>query len=71
MEWLIWIGAALTLFGIGLLGYCIWVVARARKAGGSDDEVKARMQKVVALNMLALMTSALGLGAVSVGIFLS
>ena len=70
LQSMIWIGTALTLAGVALLGYCILVVARARKKGGTQEEIKARMQKVVALNLVALMISAMGLAAVTVGIFL-
>ncbi|WP_417259158.1 hypothetical protein [Celeribacter sp.] len=70
MAWMIWVGALLTLFGVALLVYCIMAALKAKKLGGSDDEIRARLQKVVPLNLLALMTSALGLAAVTVGIIL-
>ncbi|ALI56318.1 hypothetical protein [Celeribacter marinus] len=71
MAWMIWVGALLTLFGLALLVYCIVTALKAKKLGGTDEEVLARLQKVVPLNMLALMTSALGLGAVTIGIILT
>ncbi|WP_439104842.1 hypothetical protein [Celeribacter marinus] len=71
MAWMIWVGALLTLFGLALLVYCIVAALKAKKLGGTDEEVLARLQKVVPLNMLALMTSALGLGAVTIGIILT
>lgn len=71
MDWLIWGGAVLTLIGVGLLAYCIAIAIKARKQGGSDAEVQARLQKLVALNMLALVISAMGLGGVTIGIILS
>jgi hypothetical protein len=70
MDILIWIGAAMTLSGVALLTYCIILARKAQKAGGTEDEIRARLQKVVALNMLALMISACGLGAVTIGIIL-
>ncbi|WP_417247901.1 hypothetical protein [Celeribacter sp.] len=70
MEWLIWVGAGLTLIGVALLAYCIVAALKVRKLGGTDEEMRARLQKILPLNMLALMLSAMGLGAVSVGIFL-
>lgn len=70
MEWMIWGGVALTLAGVGLLAYCILAAMKARKAGGSDDEIRTRLQKVVALNLVALLISAMGLGAVTIGIIL-
>jgi hypothetical protein len=33
MEMIVWIGAALTLAGIGMLVWCIVSVAKARRAG--------------------------------------
>lgn len=70
MAWLIWVGIALTLSGVALLGYCILLATRARKAGGTDEEIRARLQKVVALNLVALMVSAMGLGSVTIAIIL-
>jgi len=70
MEILVWIGAGLTLLGLAGLIWCIVLAARARSAGLSDEALRARLQKVVALNLGALALSALGLMAVIVGIFL-
>ncbi|SFI59341.1 hypothetical protein [Celeribacter neptunius] len=70
MEWLIWGGVALTLAGVALLAYCIIAALKAKKLGGSDEEIRARLQKVVALNLVALLISAMGLGAVTIGIIL-
>ena len=71
MEILIWLGAAVTLLGlIGLIA-CIVIAARARGARLSDDEVKARLQRVVALNLGALFVSAIGLMMVVTGVLLS
>ena len=71
MEALIWIGAGLTLVGLAGLVWCIVVVLRARKAGLSDEELKSRLQSVVALNMGALAVSGIGLMCVVVGILLA
>lgn len=70
MDILIWIGAGVTLLGVAGLVWCILTVARARKAGLSDDELRARLQKVVALNIGAVLLSGLGLMLVILGIFL-
>jgi len=70
MEWLVWTGAAVTLLGIALLVFCIVRVIRARRAGLSDADLKARLQSVVALNLGALAISAIGLMCVIVGLFL-
>ncbi|WP_284165548.1 hypothetical protein [Frigidibacter sp. SD6-1] len=70
MDILIWIGAGVTLLGVAGLVWCIATVARARKAGLSDHDLRARLQKVVALNIGAVLLSALGLMLVILGIFL-
>jgi hypothetical protein len=70
MEFLVWIGAGLTLLGLLGLVWCIVLAIRARRSGLSEDEMRARLQRVVALNLGALAVSALGLMAVIVGIFL-
>lgn len=71
MDILIWIGAGLTLLGVAGLVWCIVLAMRARSSGLPDDEIKARLQKVIALNLGALLVSGLGLMAVVVGIILS
>ncbi|MEM6386309.1 MAG: hypothetical protein AAF718_08755 [Pseudomonadota bacterium] len=71
MEYLIWIGALITLLGLAGLIYCIVKVQRARRRDIDDEALKAELQKVVALNLGALLLSAFGLMVVVVGIFLS
>jgi hypothetical protein len=44
---------------------------QAKRSGLPDDQMKARLQKVVALNLAALAISALGLMAVVIGIILT
>lgn len=70
MEALIWIGAAITLAGLAGLVWCIATVAKAKRAGLSDDALRQRLQKVVALNLGALGLSTIGLMTVIIGIFL-
>ncbi len=71
MQNLIWIGAVVTLLGLAGLIWCILKVQRARKKGLDDAALKAELQKVVALNVGALLLSAIGLMMVVVGILLS
>lgn len=68
---LIWIGAALTLLGVGLLIWCVVTVTRARRAGLDDAALKDRMRRALAVNMAALAASTIGLMMVVVGIVLS
>lgn len=71
MGMLIWIGAAVTLAGIGLLLWCIIAIARARNEGLPDAELRAKLQRVVVLNFGALLLSAIGLIMVVLGITLA
>jgi len=71
MEILIWLGAAVTLCGLGLLIWCIFRVLKARKAGLSDDDLRAILQKIVPMNTGALFLSTIGLMLVVLGIAFS
>jgi hypothetical protein len=70
MDILIWIGSAFTLAGVAGLIYCILLATKARRAGLPDDHLRARLQKVVTINLAALGISALGLMLVVAGIIL-
>ena len=70
MDMLIWIGAAVTLIGLGLLVWCILRVARARKSGLDEDAMRAELRRVVPLNTGALFLSVIGLMLVVLGITL-
>lgn len=71
MQLLVWAGTVVTLCGLGALIWCIVTVARARKAGLDDAALKARLQRVVAINLGALALSALGLMMVVIGVILT
>lgn len=71
MEILIWIGAVMSLVGLGWLVRCILQMLGARRANLPDDELRARLQSAVTQNMAALGLSALGLMMVVIGIALS
>lgn len=70
MEWLIWLGAAVSLVGLAGLVWCILIVWRARRAQLPDEELRDRVRRVIPLNMGALLLSVFGLMLVVVGIFL-
>ena len=70
MDKVIWVGAALTMIGVLALVWCIVLAMRARKSGLPEDQIKAQLQRVVALNLGALAVSAIGLMAVIVGVIL-
>ena len=71
MDLLVVLGALVTLGGLGLLVYCILAVAKAKKADLPDHELRAKIQRVVAVNLAALFISSIGLMMVIVGLFLS
>lgn len=70
MEWLIWLGALISLIGLAGLVWCIIKVWRARKAGLDDETLRAEIRKVVPLNTGALFLSVIGLMLVVIGILL-
>lgn len=70
MEYVVWGGAALSLLGLVGIVYSIIAVSRAKKAGLSDEELRARIGKILPINLGALFVSTIGLMAVIVGIML-
>jgi len=70
-EMMVWAGAALTLAGLVGLIWCIVKVMRARRAGLTDEALRAEVQKILPLNLGALAISGLGLMLVVVGVFLA
>ena len=71
MDWLIWIGAAVSLGGVAGLLRCIQLALRARKSGLECTAMRARLQQIVTFNLAALGVSALGLMLVVTGIILN
>jgi hypothetical protein len=71
MDVLIWIGTGLTVLGVVGLLICVLLAVRAKRSGLEDEAIKKALQKVVVLNLGALLLSGLGLMAVIVGIFLA
>ncbi|MCX7289046.1 MAG: hypothetical protein NTW20_16260 [Rhodobacterales bacterium] len=70
MQTLIWVGAVMTLLGVAGLGYCVVRAIRAKGAGLEDNDLRAELQRVIAINLAALGVSALGLALVVTGILL-
>jgi hypothetical protein len=70
MDWLIWIGAVISLLGLCGLILSIVQVNKARRAKLPDDEMRAAVQKALPLNLGSLFLSVIGLMAVILGIFL-
>ncbi|SHH55155.1 hypothetical protein [Cognatishimia maritima] len=71
MEWLVWIGTAISLVGLAGLILSIIRVARLKKQGLGDDDLRAAVQKVMPLNLGSLFLSVIGLMVVMVGISFS
>ena len=71
MEFIIWVGAVLSVIGLLGIGYSIVAVAKAKRAGLPDAELRARIAKILPLNLGALFVSMIGLMAVIVGVILS
>lgn len=72
LELLIWIGAAVTLAGLGGIIWCIFAARSAKAESLGDDAIlRARMQRIVSVNMGALLASMLGLMLVVAGVFLA
>jgi len=70
MDWLIILGAIISFLGlIGLVMSAVRIV-RARREGLDDDALRARLQRVMVLNMGALFLSVMGLMMVVIGMFL-
>ncbi len=70
MQILVGLGAVMAMAGVAGLLWCVRIVMKARRAATGDDDLRARLQKVVALNLAALGVSAIGLMLVVTGIFL-
>ena len=71
MAALIWTGAALSLTGVALLVWCVAKAIAARSANLPEPDLRARLQKLVAVNLGALALSTIGLMLVVLGIFLT
>ena len=69
MDWLIWIGAAISVVGLCGLFWCILTVLRARKADLDDEALRDVVRGVVPVNMASLFGSVIGLMLVVLGIF--
>lgn len=70
MDVLIWIGAAISLLGLGGILYCIYAAMRARATAADDSELRTTLQRIVTINLAAFFVSVLGLMCIVVGIFL-
>ncbi|OCX66555.1 hypothetical protein BFP70_04870 [Thioclava sp. SK-1] len=70
MDVLVWIGAGVSVIGLGGILWCILTVTGAKRAGLDDAALRAKMKSVVTVNLVALLVSVLGLMIVVLGIVL-
>jgi hypothetical protein len=70
MEIVVWIGAGLSIVGLCGIVYSIVAVTRAKRANLPDEELRARISKVLPVNLGALLISVIGLMAVVIGVML-
>lgn len=70
MGVLIWGGALVTLAGFAGIVWSIYAVVRARRAGLQDAALRDRLNRVLPVNLGALLLSVIGLMMVVVGVFL-
>jgi hypothetical protein len=71
MQYMIWGGAVVTLASVAMLGWCVVLAMRVRRAGLDEVATRAALQKVLIWNMAAIAVAALGLMAVVTGVILS
>jgi len=70
MEILVYSGVGVAGLGLAGLGWCIWLAFSAKRANLPDEQMKQRLQRVVALNMASMGVSAIGLMMVVIGVLL-
>ena len=64
------IGAGMALAGLGGLGYCIVQGFRIRGAGLAPDQVRQRLNTLIAVNLGSVAIAALGLAVLVAGLIL-
>ena len=70
MDWLIWIGAAISLVGLAGILRTAAQVRRAKREAADDAELRDRIRAILPWNLGALFVSSLGLMCVVVGVTL-
>ncbi|MEY1555889.1 hypothetical protein AB3Y40_09670 [Yoonia sp. R2331] len=71
MEWLVWIGAMVSVLGLVGIVLSVVLVIRARRAELDDDALRAKLNRVLPLNLGALFLSVIGLMMVVLGVLLT
>lgn len=65
-----YIGVLMVLAGMAGLGYCIRAGVRIRAEKPAPEVARARLQRLIAVNLGSVAAAALGLGLVVVGLTL-
>lgn len=71
MDIMIIAGVVVTLIGLAGLVYCMVKAYKAKKAGLVGDDLTAHLKKLVVVNLLSFLFSAIGLMLVVFGIILA
>ena len=71
MVWLVYIGTALALLGCLGIVWCIAAILRARRTGLDDADLRARLNRLLPVNLGSFMVAALGLMMVVTGVLLA
>jgi len=71
MDWLVWSGALISAIGLCGIIYSLVTVTRAKRAGLADEDLRAKLAKILPINLGALFLSTIGLMMVIVGVILA
>ena len=70
MDWLIYLGALVTMIGLFGLGYCIWKANALRTSGLEGHDMTQALQRLIPINLASVSVAGIGLAMVVVGILL-
>lgn len=68
MEFLVIIGAIISIVGLVGLLVCILKAAKAKREGGTVEEMNAKLEPLIPLNLGSLFLSIVGLICVVIGV---
>ena len=68
MDILVWIGAALAVFGMAGVLFSMFAVARAKRQNLSDEAMRDHIRKMIPINLGTLFIAMIGLMMVVIGV---
>jgi hypothetical protein len=71
MQALVWIGATVTALGLGGIIWSILLISRARRENLPDEALRARLHRILPINLGGLFVAFLGLIMLVVGVILA